>query len=103
MTDNTPQPNEQHWMLLVLFLKEICDQRGISQADLAEMTGMKQPSISRLFSLQYCPNMRTFMAVVHALQLNVFFETRDAKDDLTLGFERAMTALGRRPDNLPKN
>lgn len=95
--------NEEHWMLLVLLLKEVADQRGISQEKLAEMSGLKQSNISRMFSMKYCPNLRTYLRLSKALQLNVFFETRDAEDDLTQAFERAMSALGRRPDDLPKN
>jgi len=102
MSENN-KANEEHWQLLVLLLKEVAEQREISQLELAEMTGLKQSNISRLFSLKYCPNLRTYMTVAKALQLNVFFETRDADDDLTQSFERAMSALGRRPDDLPKN
>ena len=90
-------------MVLVLLLKEICEQRGISQQELADMTGFKQSHVSRLFGLKYAPSMRTFMTVVHALQLNVFFQSREDKDDLNQAFERAMEQLGRRPDKLPRN
>jgi DNA-binding phage protein len=103
MSNDRNETPEEHWMLLVLLLKEVADQRGISQEQLAEMSGLKQSNISRMFSLKYCPNLRTYLRVSKALQLNVFFETRDADDDLTQAFERAMSALGRRPDDLPKN
>lgn len=95
--------NEEHWMLLVLLLKEVCDQRGITQGQLAEITGFKQSHISRLFSLKYAPSMKTFMTVAHALKLNVYFQTREDKDDLNQAFEKAMEELGRRPDKLSKN
>lgn len=103
MSEKNEQANEHHWRVLVLLLKEIAEQRGLTQGELAEMTGFKQSHISRLFSLKYAPSLRTFMTVVHALQLNVFFQTRKDNDDLNQAFERAMEELGRRPDTLPKN
>lgn len=95
--------NEQHWKLLVLLLQEICEQRKLTQQDVAELTGLKQSNISRMFNLKFSPNLKTYMIVVKALQLNIFFEPRDANDDLSLAFENAMDKLGRRPDNLPRN
>lgn len=95
--------NEQDWQVLVLLLKEVAKERNINQEQLADMTDLKQSSISRLFGLKFCPNMRTYLAVAKALELNVFFEPRDSKTDLSLAFERAMDELGRRSDALSKN
>jgi transcriptional regulator with XRE-family HTH domain len=103
MSNENNNANEQHWKLLVLLLQEICEQRKLTQQDLAELTGLKQSNISRMFSLKYSPNLKTYMIVVKALQLNIFFEPRDANDDLSLAFEKAMDKLGRRTDNLPRN
>lgn len=74
---NNESPNEEHWMLLVLLLREICEERNISQQELAETTGLKQSNISRLFALKYCPNLRTYMTVADALGLNVYFTSRE--------------------------
>lgn len=102
MSEKDPK-NEEHWQLLVLIMKKVCQDRGISQEKLAELTGMKQSNISRLFSLKYCPNLRTYLEIVKALNFNIYFEPRDSEDDITRSFEKAMEELGRRPDSLPKN
>ena len=93
----------EHWKVLVLLLKEIADQKGISQNEISEQTGMLQSAISRFFSLKFKPTLDTFLQVAQALKVNFFFEDQENKSDLNLAFEKAMTELGRRPENLPKN
>ena len=93
----------EHWKMLVLLLKEIADQKGISQNEISEQTGMLQSAISRFFSLKFKPTLDTFLQVAQALKVNFFFEDQENKSDLNLAFEKAMTELGRRPENLPRN
>lgn len=99
---NTEKPNE-HWKVLVLLLKEIAKEKGISQEVIAERTGLLQSNVSRVFSLAYVPKLETFLSIANAIGVNFFFEDKDGKTDLSLLFERAMTELGRRPNKLPKN
>lgn len=94
--------NEQ-WQLLVLLLKEIADQKNLTQNEIAELSGLRQSHVSRFFSLKYCPNLDTFLKVAKAVKVNFFFEDQENNSNLNLAFEKAMTELGRRPDNLPKN
>jgi len=101
MSHNNNQ-NEQ-WKLLVLILKEIADQKGISQVEIAEKSGIHQSHISRFFALKFPPNIHTFLNIAKAIGVNFFFEDKDDKTDFTIVFEKAMTALGRRPDKIPKN
>ena len=100
--DNKKNQNE-HWKVLVLLLKEIADQKGISQNEISERTGMLQSAVSRFFSLKFKPTLDTFLQVAQALKVNFFFEDQEGKTDLNIAFEKAMTELGRRPENLPKN
>ena len=100
--DNKKNQNE-HWKVLVLLLKEIADQKGISQNEISEKTGMLQSAVSRFFSLKFKPTLDTFLQVAQALKVNFFFEDQEGKTDLNIAFEKAMTELGRRPENLPKN
>ena len=94
--------NEQ-WMLLVLLLKEIAEQKKVSQVQIAERTGLIQSNVSRFFSLKYKPTLDTFLQVSKAIGVNFFFEDQDSKSDLNVCFERAMEELGRRINQLPKN
>ena len=93
----------EHWKVLVLLLKEIANQKGISQNEISERTGMLQSAVSRFFSLKFKPTLETFLQVAQALKVNFFFEDQEGKTDLNIAFEKAMTELGRRPENLPKN
>ena len=94
--------NEQ-WMLLVLLLKEIAEEKGITQNQIAEQTGMIQSAVSRFFSLKFKPTIDTFLQVSKAIKVNFFFEDKESKTDLNKCFENAMEQLGRRVDKLPKN
>lgn len=95
--------NEQQWKLLVLLLKEIADEKKISQEQIAQHTGMMQSGVSRFFSLKFKPTLGTFLQIAKAIKVNFFFEDQEDKSDLNQCFERAMEQLGRRADKLPKN
>jgi len=97
------QPTEQHWQVLVLLLKNIAAEKGITREQIAEKTGMKASSISRIFSLRYRVTLANFIAIAQAVGVNFYFESKDSESDLNIAFERAMEQLGRRPDKLPKN
>ena len=95
--------NENSWKVLVLMLKNIAEDKGITQEQIAEATGLQQSNISRLFSIRYCPTLQTFLAIATAIGVNFFFEDKESKTELNVMLERAMSELGRRPDKLPKN
>ncbi len=100
-----PQNKNQneHWMVLVLLLKEIAHEKAITINQIAETTGLHQSSVSRFFSLKYKPTLDTFLIIAKAIKVNFFFEDQEDKSDLNQCFERAMETLGRRADKLPKN
>lgn len=100
-----PQNKNQneHWKVLVLLLREIADNKGITQLEISERTGMLQSAVSRFFSLKFKPTLETFLQVAQALKVNFFFEDQENKTDLNIAFEKAMEQLGRRPNNLPRN
>lgn len=101
MPQNTNQ--NEHWMVLVLLLKEIAHEKQISVNKIAETTGLKQSSVSRFFSLRYKPTLDAFLQIAKAIKVNFFFEDQENKSDLNQCFERAMETLGRRANKLPKN
>lgn len=105
MTPEQQNANEQQWKLLVLLLKEVAIQKLGNgwQTQLADKTNFTQSNISRLFSLKYTPSLRNFLILAKAIEVNFFFEDKKGESDLNLAFENAMDALGRRPENLPKN
>ena len=96
---NKPLDSE-HWKVLVLLLKNIAEEKNITQQEIAKRTGLIPSNVSRLFSLKYCPSMIIFLSVANAIGVNFFFEDKEDKTDLTIAFEKAMTELGRRPEKL---
>jgi len=100
----TQQPNEQAWRLLVLLLKNIAIEKGISHYAIADATGLHQSNVNRFFNLHYTPRLDLFLKIAGAIGVNFFFEDKDNLDiNYNKLMEQAMTQLGRRPDNLPKN
>lgn len=103
MANVNPINQNEQWQLLVLLLKEIATQKGISINQIAEKTGMEQSSVSRFFSLKFKPTLPTFLEIAKAIKVNFFFEDQEDKSDLNQAFESAMEQLGRRANKLPKN
>lgn len=93
----------KHWEVLVLLLKEIAAEKNITQDKIAEKTGLTQSNVSRFFALKYKPTLPTFLEIATSIGVNFFFEDKESKTDLNACFERAMEALGRRLEKLPKN
>lgn len=100
---NKENQENQYWKVLVLLLKEIADEKGITQDEIATRTGYTQSNISRVFSLRYKVKLDTFINIAQSIGVNFFFEDKNSTTDLNACFERAMEQLGRRPDKLPKN
>jgi DNA-binding phage protein len=96
------KPNE-HWKLLVLLLKEIAEAKGVTHEQIAEASGLQRSNVTRTFSLSYCPNLNTFMTIAEALKVNFFFEDQEDKSDLSKVYEKAIDALRKRVQKLPKN
>lgn len=67
--------------MLIEYLHQQCIDRGISTEQLAEMTGMYQSNISRIFSAKYSPTLDTILVLCKALNCYVFIIDKDADDD----------------------
>lgn len=99
MNNSNPQ-KDQHWQMLVLLLKRIALQKGITQQQIAQKTGLQPNNVSRLFSLRYCPRLEIFLKVAQALGVNFFFEDQESDTNFNKAFEEVMAELGRRPDKM---
>lgn len=100
---NNQLPQDQHWKVLVLILKKIAEDKDMTIQEVADTAGLKRQNVSRMFLLNVEPQLSTFLAVARAIGVNFFIEDQEGKSELNVLFEAAMTELGRRPDNLPKN
>lgn len=95
--------DNQDFKIFVQLLKEIADEKGISQREIADATGYQESNVSRVFSLKYTPRLDVFLNIAKAIGVNFFFEDKEGKSDLNVCLERAMTCLGRRETLFNKN
>ncbi|MEM5009292.1 helix-turn-helix transcriptional regulator [Niallia taxi] len=49
----------------------------IGQRELAEMTGLKQPAISRMFNMDAIPRLDTLMKVLFAVGIELKIDSKD--------------------------
>jgi transcriptional regulator with XRE-family HTH domain len=103
MIHENKNTNEQQWKLLVFLLDEIRRQKGITQQQIADDTGLIRSNVSRFFSAKFTPDLNHFLIISKAVKVNFYFEDQESKTDLNIAMESAMETLGRRPDKLPKN
>lgn len=70
-----------------------CDRRKelkISQAELAEMTGMGIATIKRFESGKFWINMKQMLMLCQALDLRPFFEGKESDSELNHSFGQAL-------------
>lgn len=101
--DKNIENNEQHWKLFVSLLKEVAVSKGIKDSKIAELTGYSPSTIGRIFKLDFCPKLSIFIDIMRALELNIFFESKDSDTDLSIAFNKAMDKLGRNPNSIRQN
>lgn len=89
--------NNEQWKLLVLILKEIAEQKGITQQKIADRTGLIRSNVSRFFAIKYAPSLSMFLEIAKAIGVNFFFEDKEGTSDLNKAFEKAMEKMYRRP------
>lgn len=94
---------DDQWKVLISLLEQIARQKKITQEIIAEKTGLQRSNVSRIFALKYCPDLRNFMKIAKAIDVNFFFEDKESKTDSNLAMEQAMEQLGRRVNKLSKN
>lgn len=60
--------------ILIEYLRQYAEHRGLSQTEIAKVSGIKQSNISRLFAGKYPPTLRTFLRVAGALDMHLNIE-----------------------------
>ena len=61
----------QNWQSLILQLKQIAEDKGISQGDIARETGYYRQNINRFFQGRVCPSMEMFLNVCQAVGVDI--------------------------------
>lgn len=65
--------------MLVEFVKQSAIESGITQAEIAALTGLKQSNIARVLSGKYSPTLDTFLKIAGALNLHLDISTTPGK------------------------
>lgn len=91
MKGSNQLPKDDQWKLIVLFLKNVAKEKGISNNEIVERTGLMKSNVSRLFSLKHCPELRVIMAVSQAIGITLRFDDIDATIDIEAVFQRSKT------------
>jgi len=100
---NNNDKDNEYWKVLVLLLDQTRKEKGITQKEIAEATGLQRSNVARIFSLKYVPSLDLFLKIAKAVRINFFFKDKDNTVDLSVLFEKAMDELNRRIDELPKS
>ncbi len=93
--------NNAHYLIGII--EEIAKEKEITNYRLAQLSGLKENQISAYFSHKTMPSLENFLRLCKSVELNLFLEDRNSDSKNNLDFEKAMTELGRRPKNMPKN
>lgn len=56
-------------------------EKGISETELAEMSGMSQSTINRFFNLKFCLRMDYVLQLFEALEIDMEIKVRDKNID----------------------
>lgn len=70
------EPSELARKMLIEFVKQSAIERGITQAEIAALTGLKQSNIARVLSSRYSPTLDTFLKIAGALDLHIDISSR---------------------------
>lgn len=71
---------DRHTKIFVALLKELAQQRGLTNYAIAQLTGVTEPTISRYFNFKSVPPLDNFLAIAKAVGVNFYFESKD--DDI---------------------
>lgn len=70
-------------------LKELAQQRGLTNYAIAQLTGVTEPTISRYFNFKSVPPLDNFLAIAKEVGVVFFFEAKDDTVDLDTAFKNA--------------
>jgi DNA-binding phage protein len=79
----------EQWKILILLLKEIAKEKGITHWDIAIKTGMDRAYITHIFNLKNKPGIDIVFKIASAVGVNISIKTKDGEKKLN--FERLLT------------
>jgi transcriptional regulator with XRE-family HTH domain len=77
-----PEELHQARELIAGFISDRRREKGLSQAALADLTGFGIATIKRLEDAKFWPNMKQFVVICHALDLEVWVKKQIIPDSI---------------------
>lgn len=69
--------------MLLDYIREQMEAKGITQGMISEITGFTQSNISRMLSAKYPPTLDNFLMLCEAVNTFVFIIDKEANEDTT--------------------
>jgi len=64
----------QNWEDLILKLKTSAKEKGITNVEISERTGIKVQNVSRFFSLKFAPSIKITTHIANAIGVKLYVE-----------------------------
>lgn len=71
------EPSEFARKMLIEFVKQYAEFKGVTQKQIADRTGFTQGNISRILSAKYPPTLDNFLKIAGALHLHLDISTNN--------------------------
>lgn len=76
--------------IVMRLLYNVAQKKGITQNQIAVMTGLKQSNVSRMFGGQYPPKLHHLLKVADAIGVFITFQDRDESTDMAEALRKAI-------------
>ena len=80
---NKSNLQSEDWKEIVIKLRDIAIEKGITQDMIAYKSGMLQSSVSRIFALQFIPKLSTIISIAKALEVDIIVKDDKLKAELS--------------------
>lgn len=71
---NTHKTDTEDWKEIVIRLRDIAEEKGITQEEIAEKSGLIQSNVSRIFTLRFVPKISTLALIAKALNVEIIIK-----------------------------
>jgi DNA-binding phage protein len=70
---------EDRWKILILLLRQIAKEKGITHWDIAIKTGIERAYITHIFNLKNKPGIDTVFKIADAIDIDISIKTRNGE------------------------
>lgn len=78
---------EKHCQVMLLLLKKIAQEKGLSDQEIADRIGFQRGNVNRMLNGRYLPTMKNCVKIAHAIGVRFLFEDKAGISDLAKAFD----------------